>query len=244
MSRSQCIREILVENDNLNSRQIMNILIEKHPNIWDNKVAFYADAGKEKSESWVGNQLTAEIHRQILHWKNEGKVTSIKVNNINTFTATDSFKNQIKEVLIFDDDKKISSENIISEDYEDDSCEDCTDKSGIVYFLQSDIFKDVYKIGKTIDLDKRMYELSRDNRYGVFKLEVKGWIRVKQYGEVEKLFHSYFNKYRLYKDNFGLNVSTELFKTNFELFDVWKNFIKLNYLDNPLMKGEIVDYKF
>jgi hypothetical protein len=244
MNRSQCIREILVDNDNLTARQIMNILIQKYPQIWNDKVAFYADAGKEKSESWVSNQLTAEIHRQILNWKKEGKITSVKINSINTFTATDSFKNQIKELSIFDDNVNNNSEIIISEDYEDDICEDCLDKGGIVYILKSDIFNDVYKIGKTIDLDKRMYDLSRDNRYGVFKLQVKGWIRVKQYGEVEKMFHSYFNKYRLHKENFDLNVSTELFKTNFDLFDIWKNFIKLNYLDNPLMKSDIIDYKF
>lgn len=56
MTRSQCIREILIENDNLNARQIMNILVETYPQIWNDKLAFYADAGKEKSESWVGIQ--------------------------------------------------------------------------------------------------------------------------------------------------------------------------------------------
>jgi hypothetical protein len=47
--------------------------------------------------------LTAEIHRQILNWKKEGKITSVKINSINTFTATDSFKNQIKELSIGED---------------------------------------------------------------------------------------------------------------------------------------------
>ena len=244
MSRSQCIREILVENDNLNSRQIMNILIEKHPKIWDDKIAFYADAGKDKSQTWVSNQLTAEVSSTIRAWVREGKVLMGEVDGLTTFTATDSFKKQINGFSTFDDETNNSLENTITEVYEDETCEDCTDKGGIVYFLKSDIFNDVYKIGKTIDLDKRIYDLSKDNRYGVFKLEVKGWIRVKKYNEVEELLHRFFNKYRLYKKNYGINVDTELFKTDVDFFDVWKNFIKINYLDNPIMKSDIIDYKF
>ena len=86
--------------------------------------------------------------------------------------------------------------------------------------------------------------MSKDTRYGVFKLKVVGWIKVKNYGEVEKMFHYYFNKYRLYKGNLGVNVDTELFKTNQNFYDMWKNFITSNYLNNSTMKNEILDYKF
>jgi len=241
MTRSQCIREILIDNDNLNAREIMNLLIQKYPQIWNNKVAFYADAGKEKSESWVSNALSAEVSSTIRAWHREGKVILGKVNGITTFTATDVYKKQLSGEPQLDDENII----IYEEDNEDEQtdCVNCNDKSGIVYFLYSDVFKDVSKIGKTIDLDKRIYDLSKDNRYGVFSLKVKGWIKVKNYGEVEKMFHNYFNKYRLYKDNFGINVDTELFKVN-NFYDMWKTFIKVNYLDNPNMKDEIIEYHF
>ena len=240
MSRSQLIREILVDYDNLNARQIMNILIEKYPKIWDDKIAFYADAGKEKTQTWVGNQLTAEVSSTIRAWCREGKVVLGEINGLTTFTATDSFKKLIKGYSNFDDESFVT-DNLVLE--EDESCDTCSDRNGIVYILQSEIFNDTFKIGKTTDLDKRMYDLSRDKRYGVFKLKVKGWIRVKQYDEVERLFHYYFNKYRLYGKNFDLNVDTELFKTNLDLYELWKDFIKINYLDNPNMKSDIIDFK-
>ena len=239
MTRSQFIREILIENDNLSATQIMNILIERYPQIWYDKVAFYADAGKEKSESWVSSQLSAEISATIRVWHREGKVILDKTNKITTFTLTDTYKKQLTEDILLDD--QIIP---IYEDDEDFDCVNCNNKSGIVYFLRSDIFKDTYKIGLATNLEKRIYELSKDNRYGVFNLKLKGWIRVKNYKAVEKMFHNYFNNCRLYKCNFGINVNTELFKTNDDLYDMWKTFIKVNYLDNPIMKDEIIEYQF
>ena len=240
MTRSQCIREILIENDNLSARQIMNILIQRHPQIWDSKVSFYADAGKEKSESWVSNQLSAEVSSTIRAWYREGKIILDKVNKITTFTATDAYKRQLIDGVLLED----QDITIYDEDDEDLDSVNCNDKNGIVYFLYSDIFKDVSKIGKTIDLEKRIYDLSKDNRYGVFNLKVKGWIMVRNYGAVEKMFHNFFNKYRLYKDNFGINVDTELFKTDNDLYKMWVSFIKVNYIENPLMKGEIIEHHF
>jgi hypothetical protein len=222
MTRSQFIREILIENDNLSAIQIMNILIERYPQIWYDKVAFYADAGKEKSESWVSSQLSAEISATIRVWHREGKVILDKVNKITTFTLTDAYKIQLTEDILLDD-QTIP----IYEDDEDFDCVNCNDK-----------------IGLATNLEKRIYELSKDNRYGVFNLKLKGWIRVKNYKAVEKMFHNYFNNCRLYKCNFGINVNTELFKTNDDLYDMWKTFIKVNYLDNPIMKDEIIEYQF
>jgi hypothetical protein len=243
MNRTELIREILSENDNLNSKQIMDILIQKYPQIWENKVAFYAEAGKEKSESWVKRQLTAEVGRTLLTWVTEGKVIKVVNGNgiLNTFIATDNFKKQFTNDVSFE----AENFNIYDDEVDEDlDCVNCDDKVGIVYFLQSDIFSDVSKIGKTTDLDKRIYDLSKDNRYGVFNLKVNGWIRVRNYGSVEKMFHNFFNKYRLYKGNFNLKVDTELFKTNDNLYEMWVSFIKVNYLNNPLMKDEIVDYHF
>ena len=239
MNRSQYIREVLLENDNLSARQIMNIIVEKYPHVWDDKLAFYADAGKEKSESWIRNQLTAEISSNIRSWYSRGKIILDKVDGITTFTATDLFKTQMNNNQVIDNENVI-----IDEDEEIDvDCDECGDKGGIVYFLNSSIFSDVYKIGKTIDLEKRIYDLSKCNRYGVFNLKVVGWIKVKNYSEVERMFHSYFNKYRLYKNNLDINVDTELFKTNHNFYDMWKNFIMSNYLNNSEMKNEIIDYK-
>lgn len=241
MTRNQCIREILIKNDNLSAIQIMNILIERYPQIWDDKVAFYADAGKEKSESWVSSQLSAEVSSTIRVWHKEGKVILDKTNKTTTFTLTDTYKRQLTEGLILEDQ---TITNYDEDDDEDLDCVNCNHKSGFVYFSRSDIFKDTYKIGRATNLEKRIYDLSKDNRYGVFNLKLKGWIMVKNYKEVEKMFHNYFNGYRLYKGNFGINVNTELFKTNDDLYEMWKRFITVNYINNPIMKDEVIEYNF
>jgi hypothetical protein len=240
MIRNKCIQEILIEKDNLTSKEITNILIEKYPQIWDDKLAFYADAGKEKSESWVRNQLTAEVGSALRYWHKQGKIILGEVNDVRTFTATDSYKSQLKVGQFIDID-----EIVVNEDEEINfDCENCNDKIGVVYFLKSEIFPDTYKIGKTTNLEKRIYDLSKDIRYGVFKLKEIGWVKIKNYDEVEKIFHSYFCKYRLYKNNLIVNVDTELFKTNHNFYDMWKQFIITNYMDNPIMKKEVLDFKF
>jgi hypothetical protein len=238
--RSERIRKILIENDNLSTKQIMNILIEKNPQILEDKIAFYADAGKEKSDSWVINQLRAEIASALDPWVKKGKITLGKENGIITYTATEFFKKQITSEQVIGNESELDDE-YDSIDFDSDSCDD---KVGINYFLISEICPNISKIGETTDLERRMYELSKHKTYGAFKLKVKGYIVVKNCKKVETMFHNYFNQYRLYPDNSSIKIRTELFDTDFDLYELWKNFIIINYLNNPIMKNEILEYKF
>jgi hypothetical protein len=76
----------------------------------------------------------------------------------------------------------------------------------------------------------------------VFDLVVKGWIKVNNHDNYERMFHRYYSKYRMCVAN-GLSVNTELFKNNL-MYEDWKRFIQTNYLDNPMMKDEILEFKF
>lgn len=116
------------------------------------------------------------------------------------------------------------------------------DKVGFVYFMESQTFPDTNKIGKANDINIRHSDLLKHKTYGVFDLKVKGWIKVNDPENYERMFHRYFSKYRLYIKN-GLSVTTELFKNNM-MYEEWKRFIKTNYIDNPMMKDEILEYKF
>jgi len=113
---------------------------------------------------------------------------------------------------------------------------------GYVYFMESQTFPNTNKIGKANDINIRHSDLLKDKTYGVFDLVVKGWIKVNDPDNYERMFHRYYSKYRLYVKN-GLSVNTELFRNNF-MYEDWKRFIRTNYLDNPMMKDEILEYKF
>ena len=109
--------------------------------------------------------------------------------------------------------------------------------------MTSQIIPGIYKIGKADNIENRENGLRKCNRYGVFNLKTTGWVKVSKPYQFEKMLHLYLQQYRMDSKN-GLEVDTELFKTDFDLYELWKNFIKLNYLNNPIMKNEILDYKF
>jgi hypothetical protein len=113
---------------------------------------------------------------------------------------------------------------------------------GYVYIMESQTFPGVFKIGKANNITIRHSDLMKDKTYGVFDLVVKGWIKVNDPENYERMIHRYFFKHRLYTKN-GLSVNTELFNNGL-VYENWKNFIKVNYIDNPMMKDEILEYKF
>ena len=133
----------------------------------------------------------------------------------------------------------------IDESENEEIIEECvvtSDKEGYVYLMESQTYPGTFKIGKANDIDNRHSDLMKHSTYGVFNLVVKGWIKVNDPENYERMFHRYFHKYRLYVKN-GLSVNTELFNNSL-LYDNWKNFINVNYINNSMMKNEIIEYKF
>jgi hypothetical protein len=116
------------------------------------------------------------------------------------------------------------------------------DKQGYVYVMESQTFQNVFKIGKANNINNRHSDLMKDKTYGVFDLKIKGWVKVNDPENYERMFHRYFHKFRLYPKN-GLSVTTELFNSSL-VYEFWKNFILTNYINNPHMKNEIFEYKF
>ena len=124
-----------------------------------------------------------------------------------------------------------------------DTSEVETSYSGYTYFMKSQSIPNVYKIGKADNINNRENDLLKDGRYGVFNLKTIGWVKVKDPYKFEKLFHTFYQDFRLSRKN-GLQVDTELFQTEKNLYDMWKKFIKTNYLDDENMKNEIMEYNF
>lgn len=236
MQRADYIRQVLFSNDGLTAREIKERIVELCPSLWEEKIAFYADAGKEKSESWVDNQLCAEVSSTIRKWGRQGKVSLGKNDNgVTTFTATEHYKNNTE--TLYDDDYDESVE-----EYGEENELSCGPNCGYVYLMKSTVFPDTYKIGESIDYEKRQYELSKDNRYGVFGLETISYIKVNDRKEIEKLLHSYFYAIRLYKKS-SIKVDTELFKTSNDLPNEFKKFIINNFINNPFNE-EVIEYSF
>ena len=235
MQRADYIRQVLFSNDGLTAREIKERIVELCPSLWDEKLAFYADAGKEKSEPWIDNQLCAEVSSTIRKWGRQGKVIVGKNEKGTTiFTATDHYKNSNEITLENDDD--------VIEEYNEDNELSCGPNCGYVYLMKSTVFPNTYKIGESMDYEKRQYELSKDNRYGVFGLETISYIKVNDRKEIEKLLHSYFYAIRLCKKS-SIKVDTELFQTENDLPNEFKKFITNNFINNPFNK-EVIEYSF
>lgn len=142
-----------------------------------------------------------------------------------------------------------SVDEFITELNEESECDEIVEECpilfnnvGYVYFMESQTYPGTFKIGKANDVGIRHSDLIKDKTYGVFDLVVKGWIKVNDPDNYERMLHRFFFKFRLYTKN-GLSVNTELFKNNL-MYEDWKRFIQTNYLDNPMMKDEILEFKF
>jgi hypothetical protein len=238
MQRADYIRKVLFSNDGLTAREIKERIVELCPDLWNDKVAFYADAGKDKSNTWVDNQLTAEVSSSLIQWCKQGKVILSKnEKDVTIFTATDHYKNSVD----FSYENNVDN-NIIIEEYDEEDGLECGTECGYVYLMESTVFSNTYKIGESVNYEKREYELSKDNRYGVFGLKTISYIKVRDRKEMEKLLHHYFYSIRLYKKT-SINVDTELFKTDGDLPKEFKNFITNNFINNSF-NDEILEYQF
>jgi len=152
-------------------------------------------------------------------------------------------------LTFFSLDEEIDMDTLYGVEEEDRNIFDIQDTSNndeygeYTYFMVSQTIPNIYKIGKAKNVETREYDLSKDNRYGLFDLKTKGWVKTNNPYKLERLFHLYYERYRLSTKN-GLKVDTELFQTEHDLYGKWVDFINLNYLNNPIMKDEILDYKF
>jgi hypothetical protein len=261
MNKTELIREILSENDNLNSKQIMDILIQKYPQIWDNKVAFYAEVGKEKSESWVKRQLTAEVGRTLLTWVTEGKVIKFVNGNgiLNTFIATDNFKKQFTNDISFKEENFNTCDYEVDEEIYDHDIDQIYEENiitqGIVYVLKSSWCEGIVKPGKSnVEyFEKRMYDLSRHNCYASYNLQLTSYVVTKDERvafQIETGFHNYISEYRICPQN---KVSTELksklrtelfYSKEYDLEKLFKLWITRNYINDPIKKGFIISTHF
>lgn len=125
----------------------------------------------------------------------------------------------------------------VEEDCVNDECGEYT------YFMVSQTIPNIYKIGKAKNVESRQHDLMKDNRYGLFNLKTKGWIKIKDPYRFERMFHLYYQRYRLSTKN-GLKVDTELFQTDKDLYKMWTDFVVNNYLSDEIMKDEIIEYQF
>lgn len=152
-------------------------------------------------------------------------------------------------LTFFSLDEEIDMDTLYGVEEEDRNIFDIQDTSNndeygeYTYFMVSQTIPNIYKIGKAKNVETREYDLSKDNRYGLFNLKTKGWVKTNNPYKLERLFHLYYERYRLSTKN-GLKVDTELFQTEHDLYGKWVDFINLNYLNNPIMKDEILEYKF
>lgn len=169
--------------------------------------------------------------------------------NIDKDLLSDDIKQKLYcNLTFFSLDEDIDMELIYGVDDDDkvvDNDEECVDGvfGEYTYFMESSVIPNIYKIGKSKDVLNRECELKKDNRYGLFDLKTKGWVKTTNPYKLERLFHLYYERFRLSSKN-GLKVDTELFQTEHDLYQKWVDFVKVNYLENPMMKGEIIDYSF
>ena len=114
---------------------------------------------------------------------------------------------------------------------------------GIVYLMRSKNHWNTYKIGITNrTVEDRLYELLRNPTYGSYNLFPAAYIKLKNYNVAEQVYHKYFENFRLCRKN-DLFIDTELFQTNEDLINEFKYFCKVNYLEHPRLKKEVLDYR-
>lgn len=88
-----------------------------------------------------------------------------------------------------------------------------TDIDGVVYIMKSNTFNDIFKVGYADrDAELRCSALSSDKKYGIFNLEVIGFVRCKNFKRLEKAMHNHFAPVRIFSEN-GCNLDSELFNS-------------------------------
>lgn len=117
--------------------------------------------------------------------------------------------------IIFDDEE--ITEDIIEEE----------DNIGFVYLLKakSSWWSGVYKIGKAQNIEARLNQISKDNRYGMFGFEIIDKVKVYDYAQVEKILHNILHKYRVCKNNGFCDTEIFIMHNDKKIKDIFKNTI-------------------
>jgi hypothetical protein len=228
-------------NRSLSSSELTSLYYEECQEDIDIKRQYYADKGKEMTESQLKSQIRAEISSTFYDRKTGNVIEyfTISEDRPHLYSLTEEGRIKYKELFDEDIESTIIDEPIINDVHETENKDDI----GIVYLLKSGIHKDTYKIGITNrEIDDRVNDLYRDRTYGSYLLKPLLYIKLKNYNQVEQVSHKFFENFRLCKKN-DIFIDTELFKTDINLFEEFKYFLKVNFLDHPRLKYDVLEYR-
>ena len=232
MTLKEFVLKSLYDNE-MTSQSLLNLYYEECEEQIEIKRKNYLIKGKEITESDLKIQIRVELVSQMNTSRyNKDCQTFFIINKIDKpwkYTLSETGKKFYENnYLDIEDDVTI-------ENSEEEIIENIND-TGIVYLLKSQKFENTYKIGITTNtIEQRLDSLKRDNRYGVFSLKPIMYIICNDYDIIEKVFHKFFENYRLCKKN-DIGVDTELFKnidSIEEEFELFANFL----ISNPRFKN-------
>jgi len=221
MKQLDYLIEKLRENEQCSMSEIADLFLDEHPDELEKRIIKYG------TENKVKNQLSAQFSRLYsLH-------PALFNRDCSTSPITWSLSEDGMKYNSFDDEVPIS-ETEVDEILEDEKIEvnENIDGVGDVYFATT-IYPDTVKIGKGITYQNRMITLNTDKFYGFFKPEMKYFLRIKNYGKLEKTLHGFFDDFRIIPDR-------ELFRNLNE--NDFINFIRENYIKNERFRNDIVEH--
>jgi hypothetical protein len=221
-------------------------LISDYPELYTYKLEYYKDAKPDKKELWVQGQINAEISGTLSRLYQKNKISRLEIDGKMVYFISDDnsdFEGDCPECEIPD--------NVLTEQTYEYDC----DTMGITYILKSSWCKGITKPGKSNveDLDKRMFDLSKDYTYASYNLNLVSYVTTKSEFvayQIEQGFHKYVSEYRIcpensYNPTLKSKRRTELFfSEDFDMVDVFEQWIIRNYLNDPLKKDFIISTHF
>ena len=227
-----------LKDNPLNAKDMVDIYYETCSDDVDKKRQYYINKGISKTETQLRNQILGELVSAIVGRYKEffivDKNTKPQIYSLSDkgIVKSDELFGEEIEIIPDEEVEQILKENIID-----------NNDIGIVYLLMSKIHKDTYKIGMTNrTLNERLFDLQRDRTYGSYNLTPVIHIKLKNYSLVEQVCHKYFENFRLCRKN-DLFIDTELFKTDINFIDEFRYFMRVNFLEHPRLKKDVIEYK-
>jgi len=222
MNFKEHIIKHLRKNGNMTTAQLAEAYYSEKPEEIQRRMANYAANGQAVTEKEMYRKVHAEIGAIIR--QNPALVQTTKPATLNVHSLTPAGEKYHDEHYGGSSQQYQYAPD--QEDTEDDIQEEEGSTRGTVYLLHSTMFPGTYKIGQTADLDKRLKDLKKDNRYGLFAFEAIMHIQCDNYLTIERTLHKFLEDFRLAKKNknITIEVDTELFKdcpnleTEFEMF--------------------------
>lgn len=222
MNYKEHIIKNLRKNGPMTTAQLLDAYYSEIPEQIQKRMAKYAANGQAVTENQMQHKVQAEIGAIIR--QNKTLIQTTKPENRNVHSLTPAGEK-------YHDEHYGESD----QDYDQETDQDCDQEQiqeeegsnrGTVYLLHSTTIPGMYKIGQTKDLEKRLKDLKKDNRYGLFAFEAIMHIQCDNYLTIERTLHKFLEDFRLAKKNknITIEVDTELFKdcphleTEFEMF--------------------------